>query len=297
MIALLAMAFGAGLISPVNPCGFALLPALLSSVADPGQRPRGRLGVPARLGAGLQAGLVITAGFAGTLTVAGLALAAGLRAVTGLAPWFAVAVGGLLAVAGLAMLTGWKPRLRLSSRAQPRQRSGRWGLFAFGAGYGIASLSCTVAVLLAVVSQTLATTNLAGMLAVFAAYATGAATLLLLLSVSAAFASALATRWVHRLLPHLHRITAVLLTASGTYLLAYWLPVTAGGQTPAALTLGPLASAAATWITTHQTTVVILALSALTLAAITAAMGARKRPTTPVRDHEHTSQPVDDTDR
>lgn len=269
MIALLAMAFGAGLISPVNPCGFALLPALLGTVADPGERSNGRTSVAARLGAGLGSGLVIAAGFAGILTVAGLALAAGLRAVTGLAPWFAVAVGVLLAVAGLAMLTGWQLPLRLTTRAQPRRRGGRWGLFAFGVGYGIASLSCTVAVLLAVVSQAAATTNLAGMLAVFAAYAAGAATLLLLLSVSAAFASTLATRWVRRLLPHMHRITAVLLILSGAYLLAYWIPVTTGAGPPAALSLGAFAGTVATWISTHQTLVVILALAAVLLAAIT----------------------------
>ncbi|QGK68719.1 cytochrome C biogenesis protein [Allosaccharopolyspora coralli] len=294
MIALLAMAFGAGLISPVNPCGFALLPAMLGTVADPGRRPTASTSTIARLGAGVSSGLMITAGFAGTLTVAGLALSAGLRAITGLAPWFAVAVGILLAVAGLAMLTGWHLPLRLTNRIQPRRHGGRWGLFAFGIGYGIASLSCTVAVLLAVVSQALATTNPAGMLAVFAAYATGAATLLLLLSVSAAFASSLATRWVHRLLPHTHRITAVLLTLSGAYLLAYWIPVTTGGQPPTALSLGPVAGAAATWITTHQTLVVILALATLTAATIIATLGPRRRPA-PAREHEPASQPIEDT--
>lgn len=296
MSALLAMAFGSGLISPVNPCGFALLPAMLGTVADPGQSSTGRTSVAARLGTGLASGLMITAGFTGTLTVAGLALAAGLRAITGLAPWFAIAVGVLLAVAGLAMLTGRHLPLRLTNRVQPRQGGGRWGLVAFGVGYGIASLSCTVAVLLAVVSQALATTNPAGMLAVFAAYATGAATLLVALSVSAAFASSLATRWVRRLLPHMHRITAVLLILSGAYLLAYWIPVTTGGQPPTALSLGPLASTATTWISSHQTLVVLLALAVLILATIIATLGSRRRPASS-GEHAPTNRPRQDTQR
>ena len=53
----------------------------------------------------------------------------------------------------------------------------RWTLF--GVGYGIASLACTFAVLLAVIVQAQATTGLAGQTAVFAAYTAGSLALLL----------------------------------------------------------------------------------------------------------------------
>jgi hypothetical protein len=61
-------------------------------------------------------------------------------------------------------------------------------MVAFGAAYAFASLSCTLAVLLSVIAQALATDNLAQLVAVFAAYAAGAATLLMALALSAAFA-------------------------------------------------------------------------------------------------------------
>lgn len=65
MGALLALAFGAGVIAPLNPCGIALLPAYLTYHLDVATRS-GRGGPPA---AGLKAGAALTVGFAGTLAV------------------------------------------------------------------------------------------------------------------------------------------------------------------------------------------------------------------------------------
>ena len=63
-----------------------------------------------------------------------------------------------------------------------------------GVGYAGASLSCTFGVLLAVIAQAQATASYAGLLAVFAAYAPGSATVLLLVSIATALTGALLTR-------------------------------------------------------------------------------------------------------
>ena len=53
MTALLALAFAAGMIAPVNPCGFALLPAWIAqTIGDARTRP-----LALRLTHGLRAGL------------------------------------------------------------------------------------------------------------------------------------------------------------------------------------------------------------------------------------------------
>lgn len=65
-------------------------------------------------------------------------------------------------------------------------RRGPAGMLAFGAAYAIASLSCTLAVLLAVIAQALAASSLTTLVAVFAAYAAGASTVLVLLALSTA---------------------------------------------------------------------------------------------------------------
>lgn len=106
----------------------------------------------------------------------------------------------------------------------------------FGAAYALASLSCTLAVLLAVVAQALATASLVGMLGVFAAYAAGAATVLTGLALSVALAQQALARSIGRLLPLAGRLGGLLLVASGLYLVAYWLPVLRGDRPAGAVT-------------------------------------------------------------
>ena len=54
---LLALAFGAGMLAPVNPCGFAVLPAFLAYAVDTGDgQADARPGALSRLAGGLRAG-------------------------------------------------------------------------------------------------------------------------------------------------------------------------------------------------------------------------------------------------
>ena len=71
MTGLLVLAFGAGLLAPVNPCGFGLLPAVLTATTTTSTRGTGLV---ERLAGGLRAGLALTAGFTATFTVIGLLL-------------------------------------------------------------------------------------------------------------------------------------------------------------------------------------------------------------------------------
>ena len=63
---LLALAFTAGMLAPVNPCGFALLPAWITSTTVTG----GTDAMPVRLARALRTGAVLTVGFTGTLALA-----------------------------------------------------------------------------------------------------------------------------------------------------------------------------------------------------------------------------------
>lgn len=268
MIGLLALAFGAGLVSAANPCGFAVLPAWIAYHLDTAAAA-GRIGWATRLSGGLRAGLALTAGYAGTLVAVGLLITAGARAVLTVAPWLALVVGGLLVLAGLVTLLGRQIPLRLPSRltSLARRGTGSRRLAGFGAGYAIASLGCTLALLLAVVAQALTTASLPGVLAVFAAYTLGAATLLLLLTTGTAVAGGALTRFLRHGLPLLHRATGAIMIAAGGYLIAYWLPATTRGGTPGRglPNPAPLAGATADWLHSHQ--LLVVALAGLVLAA------------------------------
>jgi len=277
---LLALAFGAGLLAPVNPCGFGLLPAVLTATSggigstdDPGATP----GPLARLSAGLRAGLALALGFTATFTIIGLLLTVGVRSVITLVPWVAAALGAVLALAGLAMLAGWHPALRLPGRQpDPTHVTGARRLVAFGSGYAVASASCTLAVLLAVVTQAVATTWI-GVLAVFTAYAAGSALLLVSLALLAAGAATALARSLRAIAPYASRIAGGLLALSGLYLLYYWLPPLLGAARPSDGGVSTLSAQVSTWLSTHQPAVVLVAGVIVAGTAATTLLASRTR--------------------
>lgn len=284
MSALLILAFGAGMLAPVNPCGFAVLPAFLA-YGTGSATARGQRGTWGRLAGGVRSGLALTIGFTGTFTVFGLLLAAGMRPLIGAIPWLAAVLGGIFALLGLVMLLGLKIPLgltRLSSLGQDRKPG---GMIAFGVGYALASASCSLALLLAVVSQALAGTGWITVLLVFAAYAAGSSILLLTLSVVAAFASTVITRYLRRLLPHMNRITGAVLALSGTYLIVYWLPQLSG-HAPGTTALSAIAGPLSAWISSNQLIIAIIVGILLTVIVGTAL---RRRTITARRANPNTS--------
>jgi hypothetical protein len=67
---LIALAFGAGLLAPISPCGFALLPTYLAGFLQPAAtRP-----APQRLRRAVMTGGAVTVGFTATTAVIGIAL-------------------------------------------------------------------------------------------------------------------------------------------------------------------------------------------------------------------------------
>lgn len=142
----------------------------------------------------------------------------------------AVAVGVGLVIAGAAMLGGRELGVRAIRRLGPQQATGRGYARAatFGVGYAIASLSCSIAVVLAVATQATATANPIQVLGVFGAFAAGATSALLTLSLSVALAKGFIARAMRRLAPAVNPLAGVLLILSGAYLVVYWLPAVLG---------------------------------------------------------------------
>ena len=279
MSSAVAFAFAAGALSTVNPCGFAVLPAFLAyylgQQADAGPAP-----LATRVARGVGAGAALSAGFAAVFTVAGLLLAAGLRLIIGAVPWIAVGVGAGLIALGLMLLAGRKIGLAVNANGLAGQDRGVRGLVLFGAAYALVSLSCTVAVLLAVVGQALAAADLLAVIAVFAAYSLGAASVLVLLTVSAAVASGAMARVVRRALPYVGRVSGGFLVLSGAYLLAYWLPQLAGDRDGTALSRagGAVAGSVTEWLQGRTTAVAVVATGAVLVAVATAAVRSRRGP-------------------
>jgi len=266
----LVIAFVAGGLAPINPCGFSLLPAFLSlQFADAATRkdPAG-----ARVAAGVAMGAAVAAGFVGVFVTAGLPLALGASFITRYVPWLGVAVGGALLIAGTSVLLG--KRLRLQTHLSGRR--GRRGPVAYGVGYGAASIGCTLPVFLAVVGAGAASASPIGVLASFAAYGAGTSAMLIVLGVGAAHAEKSIAAHVKRLVPHMQKVGGVLLLAAGIYLSYYWARIATLGATTAHAdpVTNMVATAVATWerlAAKHGHLIMALVLVAATAAIVGAA--------------------------
>jgi cytochrome c biogenesis protein CcdA len=225
---LLFFALSAGAAATLNPCGFALLPAYVAYFVSRGESG-GTLG--GGLFAGLQGGVAMTAGVVTVFAVMGAVLSLASRAILRYLPWAAIAIGAGVVLLGLAMLLRRSLRVALpvsnpvSSRphlvADRRPRA----LLLFGAGYGVASLGCTLPIFLVVVTQALAAGGVLGGIAVFLAYGLGMGAVLVALSLAVATGKTVIVGTLRGLVPYVRTAGALGLILAGSYLIYYQLTI------------------------------------------------------------------------
>jgi cytochrome c biogenesis protein CcdA len=247
------LAFGAGLVAALNPCGFAMLPAYLALVVrgegTGALRPVGRAMAAT---AAMAIGFVAVFGGFGLLTVSAAAT------VQRYLPHVTVLVGIILVALGIWLLLGRE----LSAMAPNRvTRNVQWAptarlgsMFGYGLSYAVASLSCTIAPFLAVTAAGLRSESAVGALSVYLAYAAGFTLVVGVLAVAAALSSAAVADRMRRIMPYLNRISGILLVVVGLYVAYYGLYevrlFTANGspQDPVIAAAGRVQGSIAGWV-------------------------------------------------
>ncbi|MBS1848388.1 MAG: cytochrome c biogenesis protein CcdA [Actinobacteria bacterium] len=213
----IAVAFGAGMLATVNPCGFVMLPAYLSYFLG----GTGSIDTDApRIGAGraIAVGAVVSAGFMSLFALAGALLSWGSVSVYAIAPWLTLVISVALVAVGVAMLIGWEPSFsvpRLEKGGKDRTLS---SMFLFGVSYAVASLGCTLPVFVATVSGTIRRHNVASGLLVYVAYGLGMAVVMMALTVAIAGARVSLVHGLRGIMPYVSRIAGALVLAAGVYI-------------------------------------------------------------------------------
>ena len=215
----LAVAFAAGLVATVNPCGFAMLPAYLSYFL--GSEGDEDLDSARSVGRALAVGGAVSAGFLLVFGVAGVLIAHLSLTVYDISPWITVVIGAALAALGVAMLLGFEPVVALPKLNRGGRDRGMASMFLFGLSYAIASLSCTLPVFLSAVGSTFTRANFASGVAVFAAYSAGMILVLLVLTVALALARHSLVRRLKQSVRYVNRAAGVLLVVAGGYVAWY----------------------------------------------------------------------------
>ena len=220
-------AFGAGMVSTVNPCGFALLPAYLGLYLGRGTERFNQTSAWRRFPQALLVAAAVSAGFIVLFGLAGLVIAATGTVLVRAVPWVGLGVGLLLVATGIWLLSGHTLYSGLAERlaarlGDPRQVGIR-GFFGFGLVYGTASLSCTLPIFLTVVGSGFAVRGFVAATAQFVSYALGMGLVIAVLTLGLALFTGAMLGVLRKALPYFRTLSAVLLLLAGAYIVYYWL--------------------------------------------------------------------------
>jgi len=276
---LVGLAFAAGLVAALNPCGFAMLPAYLLLVVR-GERP-GAAAVGRALAAtlGMALGFLTVFGLFGALTLSAAAT------VQRYLPYATLVIGLVLMALGGWLLAGRElsaltPR-PLNLRLAPTVRLG--SMYSYGVSYAIASLSCTIGPFLAVTGAGLRAGSVVTGVSVYLAYIAGLTLVVGVLALAAAMASSALAERLRRVLPFVNRISGGLLLLVGAYVAYYGgyelrlFTMNASPQDAVIAAAGRLQGALAGWVHQHGVWPWVAALLALAAVAVAGAWRRRAR--------------------
>ena len=254
---LVGLAFAAGLVAALNPCGFAMLPAYLALVV----RSSDEGGAASAVGRAVAATAAMTLGFLAVFGIFGFLTVSVASTVQRYMPYVTVLVGIVLVALGMWLTSGCELIMLLPNRLAdnasrvPTRRLG--SMFGYGVGYAIASLSCTVGPFLAVTGASVGATSTIGRLWVYVAYAAGFALVVGALAVAVALAGSALVERMRRILPYVNRIGGAVLILVGIYVSYYGyyevrlFNANGNPEDPVIAAAGRLQAAIAGWVHQH----------------------------------------------
>lgn len=219
MNAALALAFAAGMVATVNPCGFAMLPAYLSyfmGLSD------GSVSPAAAVRNAFKVGAVVSLGFILVFGIAGFAITFGFRSLTTWIPWLALGVGIAVTVLGMAMMRGFELSIGLPKAKRGRRDRRLRSVFGFGVSYAVASLSCTLPVFLSVVATQLASRSVAEGALIFLVYGAGMSAVLIGLTVVLALGKQTLVNRLRSSAAYVNSVSGAILIAAGVFIVWFW---------------------------------------------------------------------------
>ena len=222
-------AFSAGVVSAVNPCGFAMLPAYLGLYMSTGIYEKDSTHYGKMILKGLFIGCCVGLGVLSLFLFVGLITGFALNFIRSIMEWVGLLLGVGLITIGIWLMNGGRLYTSLTARigqsiGNPTQISLK-GFFLFGVSYGVASLSCTLPIFLSVVGINLNGSSIYDSMMQFALYGAGMGSMILFVTFSMAILKGVMIRYIKLALPYVERIGFFLVVLSGMYIVFYWMTI------------------------------------------------------------------------
>lgn len=229
-LAIASLAFSAGMISFLNPCGFAMLPAYISYYfAKEDHHTTFK-----RIFQAILIGLIVSLGFMAVYVSAGLVFSYVSSALKRYIPIIGISVGSILIILGIAMLFNFKHNLiplkiiNLGDKLKNKKGKGYLGFFSYGVGYALASMGCTLPIFIMIVGSALSLGNFFDSILVFILYTGGKSLFMIITTILLATTKGLAINYLKTLMKYIKNISAVTIILAGAYIIyfnvAYKLP-------------------------------------------------------------------------
>ena len=272
MIALdlrLSTAFTAGLLAAINPCGFVLLPTyLLYFLGMENLRPGAeRASIPRAL----KVSLAVSAGFMTVFLIIGtLTRLTSNWFIRDQAPWLSLFIGVALVILGIAMLFGYRVPLTTPKLDVNRRDRTVVSMYLFGLAYAVASLGCTIGPFLGTVLGGFTADGFATGVSAVVLYGLGMAVVVTGLTVTLALANTALLGVLRRGMSWFEYLAGAFVLLTGLYLCWYWFNSIRDNAND------QLIGQAESWqsrlsntVIAHQTTVVVVLVSAIVVAVLT----------------------------
>jgi len=216
-----AYSFILGVMAAVNPCGFVLLPTYLVYYLGT-ELNREDETKTTTLRRGLSVGMAVSSGFIGLFLVVGIISRAFTTVISENAKYAALVIGIALVAMGIAMLFGWKPPIAQPNVSVERERT-TWNMFLFGIVYAIASIGCTIGLLISVILGSVNRHGFVSGVISIVLYGLGMGLLVTSLTVALAFARVGLVSTIKKSFKWFDKVSAVFVVLTGLYLSWYWL--------------------------------------------------------------------------
>ena len=226
----LGFAFGAGMASAINPCGFPMIPAYIAMYLGSDGSTSVNTAPGRQIIRALYIGTMVTTGFSLLFGVAGILLTVGTRVLMlEIIPFLGVAIGVLLIFLGLWIMCGLKFytgfAARIAFHIGDSKTVNAKGYFLFGISYAVASLSCTIPIFLTVVGTSVTVGDFIYSFLQFVLFALGMGAVIISLTVSMAVLRQGIIRWYRNISPVIQPVCACLMFLAGLYIVFYWITV------------------------------------------------------------------------
>jgi cytochrome c-type biogenesis protein len=210
-----------GMFAAINPCGFVMLPAyLMYFLGLEGAKPGSQRASVVRA---LTVSAATSSGFILVFLVVGAIARLFTNTLVDNAKYLSLVIGIAMVILGCLMLAGWRPKFSLPEVGGTAARKQTFAsMFGFGVAYAIASIGCTIPLLIANVFSAFSTKGYVSGVISTALYGVGMALMVTALTVTLAFASGGLLRVLRGALRHMDQIASVFLIATGMYLTWYW---------------------------------------------------------------------------